>query len=273
MIASDSASLPQAYEALMHHMYESGRVKNKATKKWETQLDVVRQSVSEQQGESIRGNQLPSLVTTRRVSNFQRDVYKSVLEVLMRKGAQVLTIEMEYKEPSTGYLLDIALPEAKVAIEADGPTHFTRNSFRPLGPTLLKRHLLNKVEWTVISIPIHEWNAAETKGQYLEEKFRASAVDRTIDQYLNKIRTPPADLDQYVKEIKSLDGEEFTNKHDQQTAESSKNDERPPGATDVGKKAHILDMVRYHRGEISRIELAKRNLRRKSNSDADGRKR
>jgi len=54
------------------------------------------------------------------------------------------------------YSLDLALVEANVALEIDGPTHFSRNSNGLLGHTVLKHRLLRAAGWTVIPIPFHE---------------------------------------------------------------------------------------------------------------------
>lgn len=54
------------------------------------------------------------------------------------------------------YSLDLALVEAKVALEIDGPTHFSRNSNTPLGHTVLKQRLLRAAGWNLIPIPFHE---------------------------------------------------------------------------------------------------------------------
>lgn len=54
------------------------------------------------------------------------------------------------------YSLDLALVEAKVALEIDGPTHFSRNSNTLLGHTVLKQRLLRAAGWTIIPIPFHE---------------------------------------------------------------------------------------------------------------------
>jgi very-short-patch-repair endonuclease len=45
----------------------------------------------------------------------------------------------------------------KVAIEVDGPFHFSVNTNSPLGQTMIRRRLLRAVGWTVISVPYHTW--------------------------------------------------------------------------------------------------------------------
>ncbi|KAI5065358.1 hypothetical protein GOP47_0020053 [Adiantum capillus-veneris] len=53
---------------------------------------------------------------------------------------------------SADYSLDFALPEKKIAIEIDGPSHFIRNNGLPLGHTILKRRLLSEAGWRVLPI-------------------------------------------------------------------------------------------------------------------------
>jgi hypothetical protein len=52
--------------------------------------------------------------------------------------------------------LDLALVGVKVALEIDGPTHFSRNTNTLLGHTVLKQRLLRAAGWTIIPIPFHE---------------------------------------------------------------------------------------------------------------------
>lgn len=57
--------------------------------------------------------------------------------------------------------LDIAIPELHLAIEADGPTHVSRNSLEPLGPTLWKRRQLQRMGWRVVNIHFAHWCALD----------------------------------------------------------------------------------------------------------------
>ena len=54
------------------------------------------------------------------------------------------------------WLLDRSLPVArKIAIEADGPTHYMCNSNYPRGTTVLKKRQLEAVGWEVIQVGGH----------------------------------------------------------------------------------------------------------------------
>ncbi|KAK9289263.1 hypothetical protein L1049_017739 [Liquidambar formosana] len=63
-----------------------------------------------------------------------------------------------------GYTLDAALVDQKVAMEIDGPTHFSRNSGVPLGHTMLKRRYITTAGWKLISVSHQEWE--ELKGGF-----------------------------------------------------------------------------------------------------------
>jgi len=89
-----------------------------------------------------------------RVSALQRSVSAALAAI--RFG-----FEEEYVKPRTGHSLDLALPSSRIAIEVDGPFHFTccptadgrgvRKTQR--ANRLLKRRLLAAAGWRVISVP------------------------------------------------------------------------------------------------------------------------
>ncbi|CAN0549130.1 unnamed protein product, partial [Ectocarpus sp. 8 AP-2014] len=43
----------------------------------------------------------------------------------------------------------------KLALEVDGPAHFTKNTARPLGHMVLKHRTLSKMGWTVVSVSLY----------------------------------------------------------------------------------------------------------------------
>ena len=54
-------------------------------------------------------------------------------------------------------------PTARVAVEVDGPTHFTSTRpFKALGSTRLRRRLLEARVDRVVSVPFYEWDAADS---------------------------------------------------------------------------------------------------------------
>lgn len=55
------------------------------------------------------------------------------------------------------FVADRLLAGKKIAVEVDGPFHFSVNTNSPLGQTMIRRRLLRAVGWTVISVPYHTW--------------------------------------------------------------------------------------------------------------------
>ncbi|XP_024372307.1 RAP domain-containing protein, chloroplastic isoform X1 [Physcomitrium patens] len=76
------------------------------------------------------------------------------------------------------YSLDLALVDARVAIEIDGPTHFSRNTGILLGHTVLKRRLLRSAGWTVFPIPFQEWE--ELRGEQERALFLRTLLEGSI---------------------------------------------------------------------------------------------
>lgn len=76
--------------------------------------------------------------------------------------------ENEYPWASSVRRIDIAILsrpsgarlERRIALEVDGPAHFTVNTLQPTGPTLVRNWLLEREGWRVVSLPAHRWDAA-----------------------------------------------------------------------------------------------------------------
>ena len=58
-----------------------------------------------------------------------------------------------------------------IALEVDGPHHFTANTLKPLGEMLARQRLLEARGWTVISVPFYVWSnkTPEYRQSYLQE--------------------------------------------------------------------------------------------------------
>ena len=53
-----------------------------------------------------------------------------------------------------------------MALQVDGPVHFSYNSHEPVGSTCLKHHTLRLLGWKVVSVPFYEWERLQQgRGQ------------------------------------------------------------------------------------------------------------
>jgi hypothetical protein len=87
--------------------------------------------------------------------------------------------EMEFMTADALFRIDIAFPQAKVAVEVDGPLHFSNNTRLPLGSTAIRRRLLEQSGWTVVSVPFFEWDplaSSKERQKYLTDKLKTSGV-------------------------------------------------------------------------------------------------
>lgn len=53
-----------------------------------------------------------------------------------------------------------------IALEVDGPHHFTANTLKPLGEMLARQRLLEARGWTVISVPFYIWSNRTTEYKH-----------------------------------------------------------------------------------------------------------
>ena len=101
------------------------------------------------------------------VSNGQQEVRES----LQRLG---ISHELEYITADGLFSIDLAVVDRRIALEFDGPSHFTSNTLEPLGHTRLRARLLSAMGWRVVSIPFFEWDRlhdAEHKDAYVQRRL------------------------------------------------------------------------------------------------------
>ena len=72
------------------------------------------------------------------------------------------------------------MPQMRLVIEADGPSHFTRNTgnVQPLGHTVMKARHLQLLGWRVISVPWHEWD--DVRGPVMKREYLLSRIDSSF---------------------------------------------------------------------------------------------
>ena len=104
------------------------------------------------------------------VSNGQREVGES----LRRLG---VPHELECITADGLFSIDLAIVDRRIALEFDGPSHFTRNTLEPLGHTRLRDRLLSAMGWHVVSIPFFEWDRlhrSDERDAYVEHRVRGA---------------------------------------------------------------------------------------------------
>ncbi|KAK7292608.1 hypothetical protein RJT34_15459 [Clitoria ternatea] len=79
-----------------------------------------------------------------------------------------------------GYTLDAVLVDKKVALEIDGPTHFSRNTGVPLGHTMLKRRYITAAGWKVVSLSYQEWE--EFQGAFEQVEYLRGLLKEHVDE-------------------------------------------------------------------------------------------
>jgi hypothetical protein len=100
------------------------------------------------------------------VSRGQREVGES----LRRIG---VSHELQYITADGLFSMGLAIVDRRVALEFDGPSHFT-NTLEPLGHTRLRDQLLCAMGWRVVSIPFFEWerlHLPEQMDAYVKQRL------------------------------------------------------------------------------------------------------
>uniref|UniRef100_A0A0D6R1E5 RAP domain-containing protein n=1 Tax=Araucaria cunninghamii TaxID=56994 RepID=A0A0D6R1E5_ARACU len=92
-------------------------------------------------------------------SSFQKEVGR----LLVSTG-----FDWEQEYCVDGYTLDAVIRTRKVALEIDGPSHFSRNTGSALGHTMLKRRYLASVGWHVVSLNWQRWEELFGESEQME---------------------------------------------------------------------------------------------------------
>eukprot|EP01023_Acetabularia_acetabulum_P015021 TRINITY_DN17296_c0_g1_i3.p1 TRINITY_DN17296_c0_g1~~TRINITY_DN17296_c0_g1_i3.p1 ORF type:complete len:662 (-),score=78.84 TRINITY_DN17296_c0_g1_i3:690-2447(-) len=111
-------------------------------------------------------------------SDFQQSVY----EILGDLG--IKHREMEYITDGELASIDIAfvIGGQRVAVEVDGPSHFTLSQpYLPMAKTVARNTLLEGLGWNVHSIPWYQWNQ-------LTPDLRQKFVKQSVGKFLMKLR-------------------------------------------------------------------------------------
>lgn len=102
--------------------------------------------------------------TVVQVSWFQERLQVAVAMAVAALGL-LDTVCPEFLVNST-YRLDTALPQHRIAFDADGPLHYIRNTLTPLGDNVMRERHLAAWGWKIVHVPFHK----NLQGQDLVEE-------------------------------------------------------------------------------------------------------
>eukprot|EP00887_Chlorella_sp_A99_P000497 scaffold17.g497.t1 len=160
-ICADDAGQPREYDSFLQRLQQAGRLRGVALRGWN---EVRRLRVL------LASNQLRGPQT---ITSYQRQVFEAV------RGLGGAGCQLEWRQPGGEYSIDIALPDQRIAIEADGPVHYASNSRHLLGSTALKRRLLARLGWAIVDVPFMEWQELRDAGarrEYMASKLQAAGL-------------------------------------------------------------------------------------------------
>lgn len=103
-------------------------------------------------------------------SSFQKDV----AHLLVSTGLEWVR---EYVVDT--YTLDAVVLDRKLALEIDGPTHFSRNLGIPLGHTMVKRRYISAAGWKLVSLSYLEWE--ELQGGFEQLNYLRKILEDHLD--------------------------------------------------------------------------------------------
>ncbi len=204
-----------AFEPLMELLYASGRLRRHALREWNAQSQSV----------AMDG-----------ISLFQKQVFAAAEHIIPGW-------KMEYWDERLQYPVDMALPEHRIVIEADGPTHFMTNGYRPVGATSLKHRLLKRLGWRLIVVPYYEWS-----------------MDGTDNAHVTCLR-PKLDGVSAETDVQNAQHQVLSAQRASRTPDPKQNNDETSGAT-IRQNAKTLDAIRALQGKMTLRDAIKRRRAR-----------
>ncbi|KAK2080103.1 hypothetical protein QBZ16_002499 [Prototheca wickerhamii] len=92
------------------------------------------------------------------ISEFHSEVSRLLLSMGVAHDFEHLTQDRLFS-------VDIALSNEKIALEVDGPHHFTVNTLEPMADMYWRRTLLRARGWRVVSVPFYHWSGTEDEDR------------------------------------------------------------------------------------------------------------
>ena len=103
--------------------------------------------------------------------NKQRSYYaKDIADTVIGLGLQY-----QEEDTSSGYAVDVSLPKFKVAVEADGPSHRSRNTSQLLGHTVMKQRHVRNAGWNLLTVAHEDWD--ELRGRQQKLNFLQTRIN------------------------------------------------------------------------------------------------
>eukprot|EP00884_Botryococcus_braunii_P015817 jgi/Botrbrau1/2919/Bobra.0036s0052.1 len=148
---------------------------------------MLLQGASNQMGGPPPPYSLPELLLDAAVAAFQETnsgnnapAGQSAIPKEVSDALWAMNIQHEVGVPTADgmFTVDILIPDNNVIIEVDGPSQYSGNVQRPLGPVLARRSILESKGYVVRTVPYSDWKVLENIEQqkgYLRRLVGASA--------------------------------------------------------------------------------------------------
>lgn len=115
-------------------------------------------------------------------SSFQQQVARAAQPLVADStSSSSATVHQELLDPRLMVPVDVAFEYqgVPVALQADGPYHFTINQpYTAMGEALLRDFLLQRLGWCVVPVPWWEWR--RLRGQQQQQQYLQAEVDSAV---------------------------------------------------------------------------------------------
>ncbi|KAG5070847.1 hypothetical protein AAZX31_03G014300 [Glycine max] len=128
---------------------------------------------------SLCGDLEDKVALARKTKRFNQKITSSFQKEV---GRLLLSTGLEWVKEYVvdGYTLDAVIVDKKLALEIDGPTHFSRNTGVPLGHTMLKRRYITAAGWKVASVSSQEWE--ELQGAFEQVEYLRNLLKNHLEE-------------------------------------------------------------------------------------------